>query len=255
MADDSTEPMGIDEQAPEVTDVTETTEKQTDIDGLISMLNDADVTTTEELEGKLVASQQVGNLAYQLGETRKELAELKKQPAPAPPREQFESHEPGTVDIETALEGAVEKVLSKREKMAQKAQQQQMLTWSKIQSHPYYPKVKDIFQDKMQNPEMITRIQAGETDTITEFFNTVIDFQGGVIQKAAGAIKTWKTDGGAAPATPQVESGDARVSAQTPEAKADKDKTIDGFKVKVDSGSFLTDTEEMEALDAILKPD
>ena len=194
----STEPMGIEEQVPEATDAG-ATESKVDIDGLISMLNDADVKTTEELEGKLVASQQVGNLAYQLGETRKELEALKKRPAPAQPAQpepdMFESGNRGALDIETALEGAVEKVLSKREAIAQKMQREQMLTWSKIQSHPYYSKVKDIFQNRMQAPDMIAKIQSGETDTVSEYFNTVIDFQSGVIQKAAGTIKTWKTEG------------------------------------------------------------
>ena len=254
----STEPMGIEEQVPEATDAG-ATESKVDIDGLISMLNDADVKTTEELEGKLVASQQVGNLAYQLGETRKELEALKKRPAPAQPAQlepdMFESGNRGALDIETALEGAVEKGLSKREAIAQKMQREQMLTWSKIQSHPYYSKVKDIFQNRMQAPDMIAKIQSGETDTVSEYFNTVIDFQSGVIQKAAGTIKTWKTDGGdKAPATPQVESGEARVSAQTPETKAKHQKMIDGLKEKVDKGSLLREEDEMAALDAILGP-
>lgn len=237
---------------PEVTDAG-TTEDKVDVDALVSMLESANISTPAELENKLVASREAGQLAYQLGEMRKEVDRLKNKPAPKAPDNDFDSFGDKPIDIETALEGAVEKVLSKREQKAAEQQRQNMLTWTKIQSHPYWEKVKDIFQQRMQAPEMMTKLSGGQTDTLTEFYNTVIDFQGGVIKKAAGTVKAWKGEN-KQPATPELESGEARVSVNTPEAKAEKDKKIEGFKVKVDKGALLTDIEEMEALDAILGP-
>jgi hypothetical protein len=247
--------MGIEGQEPGGTEP-EPTEQKTDIDGLVSMLEDAGVTTPAELEGKLAASQQVGNLAYQLGETRKELDQIKNRPVQPPPTDpnRFEIDSSQPLNLDTALEGAVEKVLSKREKLAAEAQNRQRLVWAKIQSQPHYKKVKDLFHDKLQNPEIISAIQSGETDVLNEYKNTVIDFQNRLLQTTVGAIKAWKTGDGPQAATPHIESGDARVSPQTPEAKAENQKTIDGFKVKVDEGKLLREDEEMAALDAILGP-
>jgi hypothetical protein len=232
----------------------EATEK-VDLDGMISLLDGAGVTTPDELENKLIASREVGYMAQQVGDLRKELASLKNKPAPEPPpKTEYDPYEQqGPVDIERALEGAVEKVLTKREEKQLQIQRQQMQVWSEIQSHPYYPKVKEIFEQKMQSPEMMTKIQGGQTTTKDEFFNTVIEFQGGVIQKAHGTLVTIK-GGEQAPVTPTVEGGEARVSAQVPEVRAEKEELIDGFKVKVDKGGHLSDTEQMAALDAILKP-
>ena len=233
--------------------------EQVDLDGMISLLDGAGVTTPDELEGKLAASKEVGNLAFQLGETRKELAALKNTPAtpvaPTAPKAEYDPYEQqGPVDIERALEGAVEKVLTKREQKQAEIQNQNMQVWSEIQTHPYYPKVKEIFQQRMQTPEMMTKLQGGQTNTMKEFYNTVIEFQGGVIKKAHGTLVTIKGGEPTVPATPTIEEGGARVSGKTPEVKAEQEKLIDGFKVKVDKGELLSDMDEMAALDAILSP-
>jgi len=50
----------------------------TNVDALIVELEKAGISDVQQLEGKLMASSQAGNLANQLGTAREEIAELKK---------------------------------------------------------------------------------------------------------------------------------------------------------------------------------
>jgi hypothetical protein len=106
-----------------VADATE----QTDLDGMISMLEGANITNTDELQNKLTASREVGNLAQQLGAARQEIENLKATKMTPQPKTEYDSYDQqGPVDIESALEGAVEKVLSKREQRQNEIQTQNM---------------------------------------------------------------------------------------------------------------------------------
>ena len=78
----------------------------TDVDGLIAELEKAGVSNVEQLEGKLIASSQAGNLANQLGTARDEIAALSA--ALKESNERTRSEQP-LVEEETDLSGMIKR--------------------------------------------------------------------------------------------------------------------------------------------------
>ena len=227
-----------------------------DIDGLVQELERAGITNADELSGKLRASQETGRLAQLLGDERKRTAEyearlreLQERPAP---KQDFMDYEQGqTVDIEAALERSVEKVLSKREQAQRKIQEENLKKWNYIQSDEDYGIIKDVWENKLKDPNFVFKIQNGVADPISEYNNTKIGYYKNLLKKSHETLTTMQ---GSKKPPPHLESGERSSANMVSEDDTNNaaEKRIRELRAKTDKGHILTPEEEVELIDALL---
>lgn len=210
-----------------------------DFDGLIAELEKAGVTNAENLQNKLKASKEAGQLANILGTVRAENQELKDliRSMKAPKADDdFSGGQP--VDIEDVVARSVEKVLTKKEKLAQENQARFLETWNMIQQDEDFALVEPIWQEKLKDPQFVFQIQSGQVDPVKAYNKTVREFLKGMVKRSADTLKTLK------PGTikaPHMESEGAveRSKEPTPE----KDEKLKSLKEKVAKGYMPSDDE------------
>lgn len=227
-----------------------------DVDGLLEELKIAGVQTSEDLQGKLTASKEAGQLANLLGEVRlenKELREMVKQIKPAQavaPETEFTVPEYTTPDS-TTLEGIIAKALDQRDvKKAEEtrvAQAGVLALWNEIQTDSDFPLVKDVWEKRMQDPNFIFQIQNGAIDPLKAYNGLVREYYKGIVKKSFDTINVLQ---GKEPIkVPHVEQpGKGTPPPETPEAKAKMAK----LREAVDKGKVLDDDEQIDALGAFL---
>jgi hypothetical protein len=243
------------EATPEVKDVV-TDPKQ--VEDLIAALQGAGVTNTDQLEGKLAASQQVGHMNNLLGEVRAENAKLvetiQNMQTTNPPAQQtvdYDNDTPGQqVDLDTLVARNVEKVLDKRDKQAAQMQNASLQKYHKITTDRNYSRVKAIWEEKLKDPQFTFEINNGIKDPVDAYREIVDDFKDGLLKQSLDTI-TSLTGSGQMPASPHIE-GEAKVSHDLPVDKPESQETIDKLQAKVDKGQQLTEQEQLAALNATL---
>lgn len=217
----------------------------TDIDALVKELEKAGVTTTQELQGKLTASKEAGQLANLLGDANKRISDLeqaRKQP-PAEPDYDYSGGEP--VDLESMMNN----VLDKREAKTRQLQQQAMQVWGEIQSDEDFHLVKDVWTEKVKDPLFNMDIQTGRKNITKEYAKTVREYYKGIARQSLETITTLQKGG--APATPHVES-EAHMPGM-PTQTNETQETVTKLTEKVNKGQRLTEDDEMAGLNAILQ--
>jgi len=235
----------------------EVTPPANDVDSLIAELEKAGITKPEELQGKLDAGTQAGQLANLLGDTRAELKvakdalEATRNIKPNQNNE-FDFPEEGNAD----LEGLFNKVLDKRDRVkteqAQKAQKAVLGMWNEIQSDPDYHLVKDVWETKIKDPNFVFKIQSGLVNPVKEFNSLVRDRYRGVAKRSLETIKTLTGKPNIQP--PHVEEGGPIPPIPTgSEEDTEEEKTINALNKKLDGGKNLTQEDELAAIDAILR--
>lgn len=231
--------------------------KEVDVDGLMSALEAAGVTNPEDLEGKLRAGSEVGRVAQLLGDERKRtseletrLRELESRPAPRQ-RDDWDLPQEGqTVDIESAIERSVDKVFTKREQAQRQAQEAQIKAWNQIQSDEDYGLVKDVWEEKLKDPNFVYKIQSGMINPVDEYTKTLRQFYKGLLKQSHETITTLR---GGPKEPPHVETGE-----RTPNlVSEDKDTTaerqfLDKMGEKVRKGYVPTEEEEALIAEATL---
>jgi len=219
--------------------------KAPDVESLVKELEKAGVTTTQELQGKLTASKEAGQLANLLGDANKRIENLE-QAAKVPPAEpEYDYSEGQPVDIESMLNN----VLDKREAQTRQVQQQAMAIWQGIQTDPDYGLVKDVWEAKIKDSNFNMAIQSGKKDVAKEYMETVREYYKGIAKQSLDTITTLQKGG--VPTTPHVE-GEAQLPG-VPTPINTEQETVTKAKEKVAKGGLLSEDEEMAALDAILK--
>jgi len=219
--------------------------KAPDVESLVKELEKAGVTTTQELQGKLTASKEAGQLANLLGDANKRIENLE-QAAKMPPAEpEYDYSEGQPVDIESMLNN----VLDKREAQTRQVQQQAMAIWQGIQTDPDYGLVKDVWEAKIKDSNFNMAIQSGKKDVAKEYMETVREYYKGIAKQSLDTITTLQKGG--VPTTPHVE-GEAQLPG-VPTPINTEQETVTKAKEKVATGGRLSEDEEMAALDAILK--
>ena len=219
-------------------------------EALLNELKNAGVSTTQELQGKLQASSQYGQMAYKLGEERREKQELLRR------LEALESQKSNVenlddygqpVDLQAEIRKAyrAEKELEARQQREQQARMVEV--YNKIQSDPDYKLVESVWQERLKDPNFVFGIQSGQVNPLDEFNNTVRGYYKGMAKKAAETIE--KLAGGAKVQTPVVEQG-ARLPDQPEEV--DENEVLKSLGQKVNKGGQLTEAEELAALQAAL---
>jgi len=234
------------EQTPEI-----------DVKGLLEELKAAGVQTSEDLQGKLTASREAGQLANLLGEVRQENKNLREMVKQLPRASQTPAAELGnefnefmTPDSST-LEGIVARALDQRDaKYAETqrvAQAQVLQLWNEIQTDSDFPLVKDVWEKRMQDPNFLFQIQNGAIDPLKAYNGLVRDYYKGIVKKSFDTISVLQGKEPIKP--PYVEQpGKGTPPPESPEAKVKMDK----LREAVDKGKVLDDDEQIAALRAFL---
>ena len=242
-----------------------------EIGALMETLEKAGVRDVKTLEGKLQASQQTGNLANQLGDTRAEITRLtgllqERESRPAPRRQENlddfnldnygEGQQFTLEDVKKASAESVEEVLTRREQQQAQAQRQVYETWNAIQSDPDYSLVKEVWEAKLKEPDFVYKIGQGLANPLTEYNETVRVFLKGLIKQSHGTINQLR--GGPPPVNqPHVETSGSRGQPQnlvneggveeTPQQKRQRDMLR-----RTDKGESFTDDEIIDTFDDVI---
>jgi len=219
-----------------------------DVNSLLAELEKAGVTNADQLQGKLAASREAGNMANQLGDTRKRVAELEGLLASQPPEDSFDYD--GSADIRKVLREEIEANDNRKMKAQVEAQNQIRALWGEIQNDEDYPLVKDIWEAKLQDPNFIFQLQNGQVNPSREYTNIVRGFYKGSAKKSADAIKALQSGG--MPEPPHVEGGNQGVPPKAAGEATASQKRMDELTDKVNKGGLLTQEEELDALLASL---
>jgi hypothetical protein len=208
-------------------------ETQVDIEGLVAELQAANISDPEKLKGHLTNARDYSRmqserdrLAQELQSIRSEISEFKNYQRPA--QDEY-GQDSGPVDIESVVVKAMRKEKARELEQQRQAQQSIAKVWNKISTNENFPMVKDDFENALRDPVTQFKLQTGEMDAMELFYGMVTDKYKGLTKKTLDALQSFKGAGTVPP--PHIESN-ARVGAQKPEEKTDKQKKIDDILKK-----------------------
>ncbi len=198
---------------PQIPQEPAVTQNDQEINDLVATLEQAGVTSPAQLQGKLDASQQTGQMANLLGEARDRISNLETQlnerpPVTVPVNENFDLDNFGEnqpVNLEETVVKAIRKENERNQRETAKVQQQSTQVWGAIQNDPDYGLVQKVWEQKMQDPNFAMQIQSGRVHPYQAYQQTVRDFYKGIAQQSLETIKSLR--GGTTPA------GDATITA------------------------------------------
>ena len=233
------------EEDPKVTETA-----KTEVNELLAELEKVGITDTEKLQGTIRASKEAGNLANLVGELRAELAEIK-QRKPQPQTLDQDLYAGETQDLEQVLDKVLDKRERQKAQMQADSQKRMLAQYQEIKGDKFYGQVKDVWNEKLKDPEFVFDIQSGLTDPLREYDKIVREYLVGMAQRSAETIKTLQ--GGKPAPTPHVESSDARVP-RAPDVKdEDKRPKTKELREKAQKGYLPTEEEELDAIEEMLK--
>jgi len=233
---------------------------EADVDGLIAELERAGVTTTDELSGKLRASQETGRLAQLLGDERKarsmleqRLQELEQKPAQRQ-QDYMDDYQTGQpIDIEAAIERSVSKVFTKQAEQQRKFQEENLKKWNAIVSDEDYALIKDVWDEKLKDPNFVYKVQNGVADPIQEYNSLVRQYYKSLLKKSHETITTMR---GGPKEPPHMETGErtsANLVSESP-AASEAEQKRKALQEKVDKGYLPTDEELLDLTGSIFDP-
>lgn len=175
---------------------------------ILSKLKELEIDTPERLEGIAQASSQVGNMARELGMTRKELAALKEQMA-SRPSENYDYDNTG-VDLGSAIRKETRNVLSEfwneqttRQQQAEEAYYGEL---DQIYGDSRFVALKDPWEKHFNSPSVQQKIRRGKTSPVKEYsrikdaYINILEEQLSNVSKAAPRTKP-----------PHIESGETET--------------------------------------------
>jgi len=227
-------------------------ESQEDVVALLAELKKAGVKTDKQLQGKLQASAEAGNLARLLGENRQELAEVKELLADkgGKPADVDDYSGGESIDLKDIMKQVIQEDRVEQNKQAMRVQQQNMAQWDAIQKDKDYGLVQPVWETKLQDPAFVYKIQTGQVNPVMEYMETVRDMYKGMNIRSANVIEQLQTGGKID--VPHVEGGERTP----PLRKEDTDVTrqkLDSYRERVDRGDNLSEEEQMDALMGVLR--
>lgn len=223
---------------------------QIDVEALLGELKKVNVSSVEELQGKLNASREAGHLANLVGDLRKEIAELKGNVQQPVQRVNLDNVQEGqTINLEDVIGKTVRRELTALEQDKMERQQKVQRAVSEavtaITSDEDYPLVKEVWEQQM-TPDMIFKIQTGQVNPLKLYDQTVKRYLKTVTKKSLDAINMLSGKGNVA--APHVEHGE-----QVPTNLVSGDKPVPSnvkrlneLKTQVNKGKILSDEEELE---------
>ena len=228
-------------------------QEQIDVDGLVAELEAAGVNSTEQLQGKLNASKEAGQLANLLGQSNARVRELEnaltaQQQQPMQP--DYLGDEDEGVNLQNMMRNTIREEVARERQMTLQAQQFVNSKWQEILSDPDYPQVKDIWEQQCQDPNFQAGMQSGQIDPVREYNQTVRRYFRGIARKSVDAIKTLQKGG--RPSLPHVE-GSAQLPDQPRGDLSSKDSRIQQFRERVEkTGKLTSENDALAVLDTLL---
>lgn len=210
---------------------------------ILSTLENAGVSSTQDVQGVITASQQAGNLGNIVGELRAEIAALKQQPVEPAPQEYFDGGMSAS-QIERIVENAVKATVpgtmmetykTQVVEPTMKLQNQYNADLNAIQNDAAYPKVQPIWDEFQKLPGMIQRINTGRSTLKSEYDGVVKSYLLKLLEKQTPAIERAKP--------PHMESASSSTT-QIPEV----DDLVEERKKITDPKTFSGSQEQMDAL-------
>ena len=255
MTDDKVEEPQIDKPVEEP--VVEPPAGEIDVDGIMAKLNELDKTTPQAIDGMATASKESGRLAQLLGDERKRNEQLQvelnqSRNAPQPKTNDFDidNYQEGQpVDIEKAVESAVERVVSKREKIATEANQRSFAEQQSILTDKNYkvPEIRAAFEAVRNDPATVMQLQTGQITLSGLWHNVKDSYKDNLLAESRKVIDSLS---GKSPAPPHIERGGPtpqNLVQEQPKGEAAAERMKE-LKAKVNSGGILTEEEELEAI-------
>jgi len=163
--------------------------------------------------------------------------------------DEFGDIQQAPIDIEATFRKIYreERQAERREQLAQ--QQAQMKAYQKITQNKYWKQAGPIFEQKMRDPEVNIRVQAGEIDPVELYHETVTEYLTELSQKSLEALQSLTKSGKVQP--PHVENS-ARVPTQNMDTRDDKQKKVDSLREKAKAPHGLHQDDQMELINAAL---
>lgn len=229
-------------------------QEEVDVEGLVAELQKAGVNNPEQLQGKLTASKEAGQLANLLGQANSRIRDLEQQimsiqqQQPQPNTYDYGGEEDGGVNIQEILRQTIREEVLRERQLTMQAQQFVNEKWRKIQTDPDYELVKDVWEAKCRNPEFSHAFQTGQVDPVEAYNQTVREYYRGVAKKSLDAIEVLQKGG--KPAAPHVES-EAISPGREPDT-SDFEEKLKQYRERVKKEGRLGEDEAVDVLDAIL---
>lgn len=230
----------------------ETDKPKTEAEELLAELEKVGIDDTTKLQGTVRASREAGNLANLVGELRAEINQLKQSRANVPTQQQdsFESETGAGQDLGQMINSILDNRERTKAEQQGRAQKLMLDQYQEIKSDKFYPQVKDIWNEKLKDPEFVFEIQSGMVNPLREYDKVVREYLVGVTKRSADTIKTMQTG---KPLAPHLETGEARVPSVPGSTEDDKKPKTKALREKVKTGHLPTEQEQLEAIGEMLE--
>lgn len=248
MAEETTESPTLEEGETEVK--AEQSEASADVEALMAELEKADIRTSEDLTNKLAVTKEYGQMANLLGTIRKENEELKEMIQSGTIRnvdEGYIDETSGTVDLKREVKGAVKELWDEQSKLQQEAQRVSLQRYQKVVNHKHYGRVKNVYEEKLRDPNVMIQINAGQVTHEDLFHDTLNEYWEGIARKSLETIKTLKGDVTGTETPVHVETG-TEIPGKSPGVEEQSEEQLVTYRDRVDKGEVLTEEEEIDAL-------
>jgi hypothetical protein len=223
-----------------------------EIKSLLDTLEKVGVKTPQHLEGIAQNAKEYGYVTNLLGQERQRVTDLEtklrdletrsyQKPAPM----DYSQAESQPVDLERFIKKAIRDEREDERRNLAEMHKRQLQSWNTIQSDPDYGNVRDIWEDRLKDPNFVYRINAGMTDPVREYGETVRQFYKGLAMKAKETIETIRTEKIKPPHMETGERGGNIVSEGEGE-RHPLTKRFEELKSKVKKGGNLSSEEELE---------
>lgn len=161
---------------------------------VMGMLKQFDIDSPEKVENVVRASQQAGRTAQLLGESREmnrqlmaKLEKLEKATQKAYQPNEYTEEKP--IDLETSIEGVLERFWDKKQQEQIKMTQKQWAAFNEIQTDDDYALVKDAWESHTRQPDVAYSFQTGSVDPVKEYNKFVRKFQRKLLHRTRGLLE------------------------------------------------------------------
>lgn len=186
--------------------------EENEVQALLAEMEKAGVTNAQDFNNVRTAAAESGRMANLLGEVREQNNALKQELAEMRGALKSTSRQPGNdqggfddlfgnfqnqpnpyqgqnVDIK----GAINEVLNEREQktreQTQRAQQAILQAWNTITNDEDYGLVKDVWEEKLKDPNFVFQINSGQVNPIGEYQRMLRNYYKNMVKGSANLIK------------------------------------------------------------------
>ena len=226
-----------------------------EIQALLATLEKVGVKSPQHIEGVVANAREFGNVSNLLGAERQRVADLERklqelESRPAPKRDSldYSEYEKGpAVDLENVIRKVVRGEDERKQRQMAEMQKMQLQSWNTVRNDKDYELVRDVWENKLRDPNFIFSINSGLTDPVREYGETVRDFYKGLAMQAKSVIEQARGSKSVVP--PHMESGERGTGNLVSEGAGEEPEVLKRFnqiKQKAAKGGVLSSEEELE---------